>query len=96
MTSLGTIGVGASQLDPRLVSLLEASGLEREEFEELDWFGLLPFFVLAGASVDTRVQTHGDHFHFEGVELTVPDELVDGFFDVLPQMLDQLESAPEG
>jgi hypothetical protein len=90
MTRLGTISVGSSDLDPRFKQLLEDSGLEREEFEDLDWFGLLPFFVLAGASVETHVQSHGDHFHFQGVELSVPDELTDAFLDVLPQILDQL------
>lgn len=90
MTRLGTISVGSSDLDPRFKELLEGSGLEREEFEDLDWFGLLPFFVLAGASVETSVESHGDHFHFQGVELTVPDELEEAFLSVLPQILEQL------
>ena len=96
MTSLGTIAVGDTKLAPRLVAMLEQSGLEREEFEELDWFGLLPFFALAGASVTTHNQSHGDHYHFQGVELTIDDGSDEGFYGALEQMLEQLVQVDGG
>jgi len=47
--------------------------------------------VLAGASVDTQVESHGDHFHFLGVRLTVADDMVEPFYDGLEGLLAQLE-----
>lgn len=90
MTQIARITVGDSQFDDRLWQLLLDTGIEPEEFEDLEYFSLIPFFVIAGASVETHVRAHDDHFHFEGVTLTVPDELVEMFFAVLPQMLGQV------
>jgi hypothetical protein len=95
MTQLAHITVGDSQFDDRLWHLLSETVIEPEEFEDLEYFSLIPFFVIAGASVETNVRAHGDHFHFEGVTLTVPDELEDMFFAVLPQMLGQVTGEPE-
>lgn len=95
MTQIARISVGDSQYDDRLWQLLLDTGIEPEEFEDLEYFSLIPFFVIAGASVQTHVRAHGDHFHFEGVTLDVPDELVEMFYAVLPQMLGQVTDEPE-
>jgi hypothetical protein len=95
MTQLARIDVGGSQFDDRLWELLVDTGIDPEEFEDLEYFSLIPFFIIAGASVETHVRAHGDHFHFEGVTLTVPDELEEMFFAVLPQMLGQVTGEPE-
>ena len=95
MTQLAFITFDDSRYDERLWRVLEESGVPADEFETLDYFSLLPFFVLAGASVDTQLESHGDHLHFQGVSLTVPDDLVEPFFDALEGLLEQLEE-PEG
>ena len=87
---LARIAIDDSQYDPRLWQLLEESGLERDDFEGLDYYSLLPFFALAGASVRSHVHLHGDHSHFEAVTLEIPEELEDSFFGVLPDLLAQL------
>ena len=91
MTQLAFITFDDSKYDDRLWQLLEKSGVPADEFETLDYFSLLPFFVLAGASVDTQVESHGDHFHFQGVSLTVADDMVEPFYDALEGLLAQLE-----
>lgn len=90
MPQLAHIAPGESTFDPRLQEVLEASGLEKDDFEDLDWFSLIPFFVLAGASVETQAHAHGDHAHVTGVLVVLPDELDGHFFAVLPEMLAQL------
>lgn len=90
MPQLAQIAPGESTFDPRLHEVLEASGLEKDDFEDLDWFSLIPFFVLAGASIETQAHAHGDHAHVTGVLVVLPDELDGHFFTVLPQMLAQL------
>lgn len=87
---LAHITIGESDYDPRLRALLEESGLPPDDFEGLDWFSLLPFFVIAGASVRSHVHAHGDHSHFEGVTIEIADELDETFFVVLPDLLAQL------
>jgi hypothetical protein len=89
MKQLATIAPGHADFDPRLRGLLEASQIDPHEFEDLDWFGLLPFFVLAGASVRTDAHAHGDHTHFASVVVELPEDLEEGFFGSLPVMLDQ-------
>jgi hypothetical protein len=91
MTQLAFITFDDSKYDDRLWQLLEESGVPADEFETLDYFSLLPFFVLAGASVDTQVESHGDHFHFQGVRLTIADDMVEPFYDGLEGLLAQLE-----
>ena len=90
MPQLAQIAPGESSFDPRLQAVLEESGVEKDDFEDLDWFSLLPFFALAGASIETEAHAHGDHAHFASVRVTVPDELEGHFFVALPQMLAQL------
>lgn len=90
MTQLAHIAIGESKYDDRLWKLLEETGLEADDFEGLDYFSLLPFFVLAGASVRSNVHLHDDHSHFESVTVEIEPELEESFFGVLPDLLDQL------
>jgi hypothetical protein len=90
MKKLALIEPDHSEYADRFWKILEATGLEVQEFEALDYFSYLPFFVLAGVSVETHLHSHGDHFHFQGVTLTIPEELEEAFYDVLPQILEQL------
>jgi hypothetical protein len=94
MKKLAFIEPDKSQYADRFWKILEGTGLDPQEFEALDYFSYLPFFVLAGASVETHLHTHGDHFHFQGVTLSIPEDLEEGFYTVLPQILAQLQ--PEG
>jgi hypothetical protein len=89
MLRLATIRFDESDYDPRLRAVLEQSGVDPQEYEGLEWFGLLPFFVLAGASVRSEVHGHGDHVHFESATVEIPEELADAFFGSLPEMLEQ-------
>jgi hypothetical protein len=90
MKQLAFITFGDSKYDDRLWGVLEESGVPADEFESLDYFSLVPFFVLAGASVDTQVESHGDHFHFQGVSITIPDDMEEPFYDGLEGLLEQL------
>lgn len=90
MKQLARIAIDDSKYDDQLWKLLEETGLDRDDFEGLDYFSLLPFFVLAGASVRSHVHLHGDHSHFEAVTIEIPEELEEAFFGVLPDLLDQL------
>ncbi len=90
MKTLAQIAPQESTFDPQLLTLLEESGVEKDDFEDLDYFSLIPFFVLSGASVQTAAHAHGDHAHVTGVTVVLPEELEAHFFHVLPQMLAQL------
>jgi hypothetical protein len=89
MKTLAVITFGQSRFDDRLRALLDETGIDPEEFEDLEYFGLLPFFVLAGASVRTDAHAHDDHMHFQGVTIELPEELEASFFSLLPEMLEQ-------
>jgi hypothetical protein len=89
MKTLAVITFGQSRFDDRLRALLDQTGIDPEEFEDLEYFGLLPFFVLAGASVRTDAHLHEDHMHFHGVTVEIQEELEEPFFALLPEMLDQ-------
>jgi hypothetical protein len=91
MPQLAQIAPGESTFDPRLLAVLEESGAEKDDFEDLDWFSLVPFFVLAGASIETEAHAHGDHAHFQSIRVVVPEELEGHFLVALPQMLAQLQ-----
>ena len=95
MKQLAFITFGQADYDPRLKQLLDESSIDPEEFESLEYFSMLPFMVLAGASVETRVESHGDHFHFQGVVIQVADDMVEPFFDAFPQLLAQLDDQDE-
>jgi hypothetical protein len=88
MKRLATITQGTSDYDDRLWKLLEESGIEREEFVGLDYFGLVPFFVIAGATVRSDAHAHGDHLHVEAIHVEIDEELEAAFFGTLPQILD--------
>lgn len=90
MKQLARIAIDDSQYEPRLLEILEETGLDRDDFEGLDYYSLLPFFVLAGASVRSHVHLHGDHSHFESVTLEIDEPLEEAFYGVLPDLLAQL------
>ena len=87
MKQLAYITQGHSEYDPRLRELLDATGIDAEEFVGLDYFSLTPFFVLAGATVTPDAHTHGDDVHVSGVTVTIPDELEAAFLATLPEFL---------
>jgi hypothetical protein len=89
MKTLAFITIGNSEYDDRLWKLLEESGIDPHEFESLDYFSLIPFFVLAGASVRTEAHAHEDHMHFGGVTIELAPEMEEPFFAVLPDLLAQ-------
>jgi hypothetical protein len=87
MTELAYITQGHSEYDDRLWAILDSSGIDPHEFLGLDYFSLSPFFVLAGATVTPDAQAHGDHLHVTGVRVSVSEELEDGFFAAIPEIL---------
>jgi hypothetical protein len=94
MKQLAFITVGRSAYDDRLQALLDDTGIDPQEFESLDYFSLIPIFLLAGASVRTAAQAHGDHMHLEGWYVEVEDDLEPIFFDELPNLLAQMADEP--
>jgi len=87
MKQLAYITQGQSEYDPALRELLDATGIDPEEFVGLDYFSLTPFFVLAGATVSPDAHTHGDDVHVVGVRVEVPEEFEAGFMAALPEFL---------
>lgn len=96
MKQLASITIGSSDYDERLWKLLEDSPLDRDDFEDLDYFSLIPFFVLAGASIATDVESHGDHFHFQQVRVVIDEDMEEPFFAAIPQLLAQLVGDDQG
>jgi len=95
MKTLAVIAQGRSDYDERLWQLLESTGIDREEFVGLDYFGLLPFFVVAGASVRTEAHAHGSDVHVSEVRVELPEELEEPFYATLPLLLeDAYEEEP--
>jgi hypothetical protein len=92
MKQLGYITQGDSDYDDRLWEILDTSGIDPHEFVGLDYFALVPFFVLAGATVTPDVHAHDDHMHVTGVRIAVPEELEETFLETLPQILDDAYS----
>ena len=90
MKQLAFITVGRSEFDPRLKQMLDDTGIDPQEFESLDYFSLVPLFLLASASVRTSAQAHGDHMHLEGWYVEVEDDLEPIFFSELPGLLAQM------
>ena len=88
MKQLATITQGSSDYDPRLRSLLDATGIDPHEFVGLDYFGLVPFFVIAGAAVRPDAHTHGDDVHVVAIHVEIDDELEEAFYATLPDLLD--------
>jgi hypothetical protein len=87
MKQLAYIAQGHSDYDARLRELLEGTGIDPHEFVGLDWFSLVPFYVLAGATVAPEGHAHGASMHVTGVRVTVPEEFEDGFLQTLSEIL---------
>jgi hypothetical protein len=87
MKQLAFITQGHSEYEDRLWRLLDESGIDPQEFVGLDYFGLLPFFVISGASVRTEGHTHGENVHVTGIRLEIDEELEEAFYVTLPQVL---------
>ena len=88
MKQLAYITQGNSSYDDRLWQILSSSGIDPHEFEGLDYFGLTPFFVIAGATVRADAHTHGTDVHTSGVFVEVPEELEEAFLATLPELLE--------
>ena len=87
MKQIGFITQGHSDYEERLRAVLDASGIDPEEFLGLEYFSLTPFFVLAGATVSPDAHTHGTEVHVSAVRITIPEELEEAFLATLPEML---------
>ncbi|MDQ8046043.1 MAG: hypothetical protein REI11_15660 [Patulibacter sp.] len=90
MTRIADLSIGSSDFDAPFLKILQDSGLEKDEFEGLEYFTWVPFFVIAGATVAPKIRVHGDHTHFEGATIDVPDEEVELFYNALPHLLQQV------
>ena len=88
MKQLAYITQGNSRYDDRLWEILSSSGIDPHEFEGLDYFGLTPFFVIAGATVRADAHTHGSDVHTAGIFVEVPEELEEAFLATLPELLE--------
>ena len=95
MIQLAFITQGSSEYDERLRSLLDATGIDPHEFYGLDYFSLVPFFVLCGATVRPRAESHGDHLPVEGVIVEVPEEFAEAFYASLPAILEDAYAQEE-
>ena len=87
MKQLAFITQGHSDYDERLRGLLDDSGIDPHEFIGLDYFSLVPFFVLAGATVAPDAHTHGDSVHVTAVRVTLPEGQEDAFLATLSEIL---------
>jgi hypothetical protein len=88
MKQLAVITQGNADYDQRLRELLDATGIDPQEFVGLDYFGLTPFFVMAGATVRPQAHSHGEDIHVEAVVVELADDLPeDGFYAQLQTML---------
>ena len=87
MKQLAVIAPESSQYDERLRALLDETGIDPHEFIGLDYFSLVPFFVLAGATVAPDAHAHGDSVHVTAVLVTIPEDLEEGFLATLSEIL---------
>lgn len=62
-----------SEYDPTLRRVLDESGVDPGELSGLDFFGLLPFVVIAGGSVRTIAHTHSTEVHVEAIVVELDD-----------------------
>jgi hypothetical protein len=95
MKHLATISQGQSDYDDRLRALLDGTGIDPHEFVGLDYFGLVPFFVIAGATVRPDAHSHGDDVHVVAIHVEVPEELEEAFFQTLPELLEDAYAEEE-
>ena len=96
MKQLAYITQGHSEYDPRLRELLDATGIDAEEFIGLDYFSLSPFFALAGATIAPDAHSHGTDVHVTGVKVLVPEDLEEAFLATLPAILADAYAEEEG
>jgi hypothetical protein len=87
MKQLALIAPDATQYDERLRALLDGTGIDPYEFVGLDYFSLVPFFVLAGATVAPDAHAHGNSVHVTAVRVTIPEELEEAFLATLSEIL---------
>src|SRR3954454_2456312 len=87
MKELAHSAQGDADYDERLRELRDATGIDPHEFLGLDYYSLVPFFVLAGATVAPDAHTHGSEVHLTGVRVSVPEELETAFLATLPEIL---------
>ena len=95
MKQIGYITQGRSDYDDRLRAVLDASGIDPEEFLGLEYFSLTPFFVLAGATVSAEAHAHDTEVHVSGVRVTIPEELEEAFLATLPELLEDAYAEEE-
>lgn len=95
MKRLAYITQGSSEFEPRLRELLDGTGIDPEEFIGLEYFSLTPFFVISGANVVADAHTHGTDVHVAGVVVEISEELEEGFYATLPQILDDAYGEPD-
>jgi hypothetical protein len=95
MKQIAYITQGRSDYDERLRALLDASGIDPEEFLGLEYFSLTPFFVLAGATVSAEAHAHDTEVHVSGVRVTIPEELEEAFLATLPELLEDAYAEEE-
>ena len=76
--------------------LLDATGIDAEEFIGLDYFSLSPFFALAGATIAPDAHAHGSDVHVTGVKVLIPEDLEDAFLATLPVILADAYAEEEG
>ena len=95
MKQLAYITQGHSDYDDRLRAVLDASGIDPEEFLGLEYFSLTPFFVLAGATVGAEAHAHGTEVHVSGVRVSIPEELEEAFLATLPELLEDAYTEQE-
>jgi hypothetical protein len=95
MKQIGYITQGHSDYDERLRAVLDASGIDPEEFLGLEYFSLTPFFVLAGATVSAEAHAHDTEVHVSGVRVTISEELEEAFLATLPELLEDAYAEEE-
>ena len=95
MKQIGYITQGRSDYDERLRAVLDASGIDPEEFLGLEYFSLTPFFVLAGATVSPDAHTHGTEVHVSAVRVEIAEELEEAFLATLPELLEDAYAEEE-
>ena len=89
MKQIGFITQGHAEYDERLRALLDASGIDPEEFLGLEYFSLTPFFVLAGSDGQRR-RAHARRPRSTSAPCASPiaEELEEAFLATLPELLE--------
>ncbi|MFN8109465.1 MAG: hypothetical protein U0Y82_06415 [Thermoleophilia bacterium] len=85
----------ATYADRFVATVKEHFDVDVNDPGEFDVVGLLPAFVLSGASVATDAHGHGDHVHVVGITVQVPGEMLDAFYATLPNVLSAHEDDDE-